>query len=169
MTLIVYRNGELIADRLVVETKKVPSNFSYCLEKLEDKIIVTEDKQFAYVFNNDQKPKVIEALLICIRRFELNLIADDEPELKFDDDFKVVVMTKRHAYSVESNRDGLLIRVMSNDVYIAPDGAYRHYEALTLTAAEIFEVMRVQGQYNITAERTLVKQRNLRLIKREKK
>lgn len=169
MTLIVYRDGVLVSDRYVVTQKHLPKNFSCNLEKEEDKIIVTEDKQFAYVFNNDQIPKVIEAILIRVRRFELNLIKDDEPELKFKDHFKLVLMTKRFAYSIINDNDGLLFRIMSKDIYISPEGSYRHYEALTLTAEEVFEVMRVQDQYMIGTDYTVVKQSSLKLIKKEKK
>lgn len=169
MTLIVYRNGELVADRLVVTRKKVPKGFSFDLEREEDKIVVTEDKQFAYVFDNDQFPNVIDALFVRIRRFELNMIKEDEPELKFEDHFRVVIMTKRFAYSAINDKDGLTIRIMSKDVYIAPHGCYRHFEALTLTSAEIFDVLRVQEQYLIGTDYTLVKQRSLVLIKKEKK
>lgn len=169
MTLIVYRDGELVADRLVVTKNHLPKNFLRDIETEEDKIVVTEDNQFAYVFNNDQIPNVIDALLIKIRRFELNLIPADEPELKFETEFKVLIMTKRNAYSVVNKEDELIIRVLNNDVYIAPDGAYRHYEALSLTAVEIFEVLRVQGQFMIGVDYTLVKQRSLRLIRKEKK
>jgi len=171
LTVIVYAYNELCADRLVVHRKPVPSKqITHNVETVEDKLIVTPDNQFAYVFNNDQYPPCLESILIYLRLFELGLINDKTPELKFDEEFKLVVMSKRHTYSCVStpNDDYFNINVIDTDIYIAPDGNYRHYECLQLSALEIAEIISFQDQFICTSDFTVVKRKSLTLIRKQK-
>lgn len=166
MTLIVYKDGVMVADRLVVDKHKSHSGVSIHKEVEEEKLIVTPNRDFAYAFNNDVFPEVVEPILIYLRRFEKNKLKEEEPAPTFDIDFKLLVMSKRHFYSIY-NDDGLLtLRMADEDTYITPNGSYRHYDGLSLSAVEIFETMLFNSLYMATTNADMVTQKSLNLIRR---
>lgn len=169
MTLIVYKNGELIADQLVVIKDHTFPGIVNNKEILQDKIIITSDNCFAYTFNNDQYPDVVDVVLNYLRLFELKVKKDSPPVPKFDIDFKLMVMSRRHFYTVNHCvKEGIDIKVGDDFTYITPDGAYHHYEVLTLTAEEIFDVLAYYDLFMRSDSKQLVKQSSLNYIKKTK-
>lgn len=168
MTLIVYKAGELIADTLVVKKKNTHKGITHNQESVEPKIQISDNNCFAYAFNNDQFPEVIDPILIYLTRFEKGLLTDDEPELSFKEEFKLVIMSRRHFYTLANENNEVSLRVGDNDTYISPDGSFKHYEVLRLTAREIFESRLFHHQHYTNNESTSVKQSSLTLIRKRK-
>jgi len=165
MTLIVYRDGELVADRLVVYKSKVAGIAKY-REVPEGKLKVTPENDIAYVFDNDVAEKVLAPILLYIRRYESGKLKEDDPVLEFDEEFKLVLMTRRSFYTVIYDKNSFGFRDCKNDIYVSPNGSYRFYDSLKLTAEEIYKAMVFVDNFMVTTDYQKISASSLTLIRK---
>lgn len=167
MTLIVYRNGELVADRLVVHKSNI-AGLNKFREVPEGKLRITPENDIAYVFDNDQIERILEPVLVYIRRYESGQLSEDDPRIEFDQDLRLVLMTRRSFYTVAHENNYLTFRDAPHDVYISPNGSYRFYDALKLTAEEIYKTMVFVDNFMVTTDYEKISAKSLTLIRKKR-
>ena len=165
MTLIVYRAGTLVADHLVVHKQNI-AGINKFREHIGAKINVTPENDIAYVFDNDVVPEILDPVLLYIRRYESGKLSDDEPALDFDQDFKLVLVTRRSFYTVVRENEKVIFRDAEHDIYISPNGSYRFYDSLKLTAEEVYKAMVFIDNFMVTTDYDVFHAKSLKLIRK---
>lgn len=168
MTLIVYKNGELIADHRVVEFKDHGKVVKSTKMHTESKIKITPNKHFAYVYDNDQDDANADIIMMALELYENGKNIDEILDFKFKNDFIMMVLSAKRAYYVSfNNEDGFRISHYEG-TYISPNQRYDFYNAFRLTATEIFDCLAYNQQYCIDGNKTLVTRKDLIPIKKKK-
>lgn len=163
------KEGVLIADNFVLETPKDDSSLFGKNEVLyKDKITVTKNNQFAYVYLKEQEIKCTEIILQLIHDYESGKeITVKSEEVKALLKSPLVVMTKRNMYFIDGAKLPLFNIMFSQVSNIFNSQTIN--SAFDLTAEEYFNTC-VRNAI-ITATRTMqrVEQKSLKLIPLAKK
>ncbi len=158
------REGVIVADRFVLENSNhphVPTSRTFC----EDKVQVSEDGCFAWVFESERHDAYVPVVLSYIERFERGLLTDEDKPLAFpkEHQFKLIVMSRKHFYRVNSTskkpvviRKDMWSNQFSNSVLLP---------ALELNAEQVFSTLVIAGYVYATRDMTITKQSSLKAIK----
>ncbi len=159
--------GVVIADRFVLETSKAGGVPVIALTQ-EEKIHISSDNYFAWVFEEEQCKDLVPVVLSYIERFERGTLKDKEaqPDLKSLGEFKLVVVSKRHFYRVITDKKNpISIRKNTWANYVENFFAL---EPLELTAKQIFEGLVPIGGVVASHQHDVFKQSSLTLIPAKK-
>ena len=170
MSIIVASPKEklLMADDFVFNGTGQSAHIPKLGKVFEQKIIISPDNYFAYVFDCQQNDAAAQLALNYIYRWESGETKERENPFKEGmKDFSMTVMTKRGFYN--ANPDNLVAVSEWSNMWSNVLKNESLFELADLTAREVFDIFLLHGDYRARSVPTVVKQSSLKLIQRKKK
>lgn len=168
MSIIVFNPKErcIMADSFILEFEN-KGQYSQVGLKTEDKLHVTEDKKFAYVFKETQYEKYVPIILSFIERLEFGTLPEDETPPNLKEDFILYVMSGKYFYRFGSQLKNPLQRTTIIETNLLQQRGL--FDALDLTSEEIMDVLYLSGVCLANDRYKRVDQKDLVVIKPVKK